>query len=175
MAAHRLEDWRLQDESVRKRVQFLSRCHGGGVGCLGQLSQLSVSPAPGRVRCLPPVPHTSSSPTGWTGCQQKSRSRGAKLAVTNPQGLKHAACCRGKPEAGSFEASRGLWFPGRQPEPSGGQRQSWWYMWAGPRRSPAPNFLDTNGGLPFPSPNKRFPPLPPFLPLSPLFSFWQVL
>ena len=128
-------------------------------GCLGQLSQLSVSPAPGRVRCLSPVPHPSSSPTGWTGCQQKSRSRGAKLAVTNPQGLKHAAYCRGKPEAGSFEASRGFWFPGRQLEPSRGQKQSWWYMWAGPRRSPAPNFLDTNGGLPLLSPYKRFPPL----------------
>ena len=27
-------------------------------------------------------------------------------------------------------------------------------MWAGPRRSSAPNFLATNGGLPLPSPQK---------------------
>lgn len=115
----------------------------------------------GAGSCLPPAPGPSSSPTGWTGCQQKSRSRGAKFAVTNPQGLKHAACCRGKPEAGSFEARRGLWFPGREPEPFKVQRQSWWYMWAGSRRSPAPNFLDTSGGFPFP-PHKSFHLSPSF-------------
>lgn len=101
--------------------------------------------------------------------------KGAKLVLTNPQGLKHRARCRGKPEAGSFGASGVCDFPGCSLSPPGVRGRGDGTRGQVPGEAPPPASGTPNEWLPLPSP-QRFPSLSLISPpLSPLFSLWQIL
>lgn len=126
-----------------------------------------------------PAPHTSSSPTGWTVCQKRSVLKGAKLVLTNPQGLKHRARCRGKPEAGSFGASGVCDFPGCSLSPPGVRGRGDGTRGQVPGEAPPPASWTPNEWLPLPSP-RRFPNLSlsfphPFPHSSPFGKFYSPL